>query len=38
MANTRLFPKDFSRHKALKEKINYLEDDIKRRFQSFPYR
>jgi len=38
MASTRLFPKDFSRHKALKEKINYLEDDIKRRFQRFPYR
>lgn len=38
MANTRLFPKDFSRHKQLKEKINYLEDNVRRRLQRFPYR
>ena len=38
MTNNRLFPKSFAQHKQLKEKINYLEDDVKRRLQRFPYR
>ncbi|MSZ79781.1 MAG: hypothetical protein F2678_07095 [Actinobacteria bacterium] len=38
MASTRLFPKDFLRHKQLKEKLNYLDDSVLRRLQRFPYR
>jgi hypothetical protein len=38
MTNNRLFPKSYAQHKQLKEKINYLEDGVKRRLQRFPYR
>jgi hypothetical protein len=38
MATTRLFPKSYAQHKQLNEKIDYLEDGIKRRLQRFPYR
>lgn len=38
MATTSLFPKDFQKHKQLKEKINYLTDDARRKLQRFPYR
>lgn len=38
MTDTRLFPKNYLLHLKLKNEINYLNDDIKRKLHRFPYR
>ena len=33
-----LLPTDYKKHKLLKDKINYLDDNVRRKLQRFPYR